>query len=125
MRLVGAGEGPGTKVTMEYMATDGLSGTATGLLGGPAPSSKRSQRVFQTRSEWSRAFGSLASALESRRDLMFSLRQGQIPAARPPVTEKGGFIPGRGSGGGRRERPTGVVASRNGSRNIQRLKGSS
>ena len=27
----------GPKVTMESMATDGLSGTATGLLGGPAP----------------------------------------------------------------------------------------
>ena len=34
----------------------------------------------------------LASALESRRDLMSSLRQGQIPAARPPVWLKRGAL---------------------------------
>ena len=52
----------------------------------PPGGSWPSQRVCQTRSEWSRrAFGNLASALEMRRDLMSSFRQGHIPAARPPV----------------------------------------
>ena len=70
-------EGPGTKVTTVSMVTDGLSVTIAGLLGGAATSSKRSQRVCQTRSEWSRReFRILVSALESRRDLMSSLRPG-------------------------------------------------
>ena len=75
----GVGEGPGTKVTMVSMVTDGLSGTATGLLGGPA-SSKRSQRVCQTRRGiWQRCLG-----VEKGSHVLLE-RQGQIPAARPPV----------------------------------------